>query len=293
MRTRTYIKITALLSLVLFAQNLEAQRVSDVEFHQEGDNVKVYYNLSQDANVLLYVSTDKGQSFTRVHAVSGNVGANVAAGKDRCIIWNVLADRDSLVSDKVVFRVEAMKIKAKLSQVAEKVRTIDQSKNIVLLNFLYGREPQYSYGFTYIYEKRFGFFVSAESSFDFDAVNTSLVCDRGGDLIEGYDGIQHGSIPFTDEVSRTQYGFQAGLTFRIHHSLGFQIGAGYGYRVVGWKLQEPFCNENWVRCGDYEVSGLQLSVGTHVCIKRLSFAFDVVTTKFQRTDIKFGLGINF
>lgn len=296
-RMRLFVLLSAIL-LVCAIGSAEAQGVSNVEFHQDGNNVKIFYDLSAECNTTLFVSTNNGQTFTRVYAVSGDVGNNVAAGKSRCITWNVLADCDSIVSDEVVFRIEASKktddfgTGNNLDNV-EPFRIPDHVRNVALLNFSYGTEPQLSYGLTYIREKMWGVFASVSTSFDFRASSTDLVCDRDGDIVEGYNGHGHGGIPFSDKTSRSRFSIIAGATLLIFPQWGIQAGIGYGQRDLGWKLEHPLNGDKWVRCGEYRVRGLELSIGTHFNLRHTSASFDIVTTQFKRWEFRIGAGINF
>lgn len=291
--------VSAFLILALYSsQYVKAQTVSNVEFNQDGNYVKIYYDLSFESNTKLFVSTNNGQTFTRIHAVSGDIGDNVAAGKNLCITWDVFAEFDSLVSDEVVFRIEATKVHHDFSNnsntISESFLNIpDYPRNIILLNFAYGREPQLSYGATYIREKQWGLFASISTSFNFRAAATDLVCDRDGDLVEGYNGSGHGGIPFSSEKSHSRFSILAGATFLLFPEWGIQAGIGYGQRDLGWKLRQPLNGEEWVRCEEYCVRGIELSVGTHFNLKHTSASFDIVTTMFKRLEFRIGAGINF
>ena len=173
------------------------------------------------------------------------------------------------------------------------VNSPDYPRNIILLNFAYGREPQLSYGATYIREKQWGLFASISTSFNFRAAATDLVCDRDGDLVEGYNGSGHGGIPFSSEKSHSRFSILAGATFLLFPEWGIQAGIGYGQRDLGWKLRQPLNGEEWVRCEEYCVRGIELSVGTHFNLKHTSASFDIVTTMFKRLEFRIGAGINF
>ncbi len=105
---KLYFCISTLLLCMYSNSNLFAQKVSNVEFYQEGKNVVVMYSLDKRANVFLQISTNGGKTFSNnLQRVSGDVGENVSAGRNR-IIWDVLSEREKLIGDKIVFQIIAL-----------------------------------------------------------------------------------------------------------------------------------------------------------------------------------------
>ena len=98
--------------IILFLLNTYgsfAQTITNVVATQNGNNVKITYNLKCDfvARVDLYISEDGGTNFTGpLKSVTGDVGYAIKSGKNT-IIWNVLKDRDIIVDDSIVFQVKA------------------------------------------------------------------------------------------------------------------------------------------------------------------------------------------
>ncbi len=97
------------LFFVLAAFVVGAQTVTNSRSVQEGKMVKIFYDLSEDAEISIYLSTDGGLSYESrpIGHVSGDVGGSVKAGKGKCAVWDVLADRESLSGDKICFKVVA------------------------------------------------------------------------------------------------------------------------------------------------------------------------------------------
>lgn len=103
-------KKVALLFLALAAVCMaNAQTVDNARFEQSGKAVKIYYDLSEEADVSIYLSTDGGRTYesSPLGHVTGDVGQWVPAGKERCAVWDVLADRDRLQGDRICFKVHA------------------------------------------------------------------------------------------------------------------------------------------------------------------------------------------
>ena len=94
--------------LVLPLTWVKAQSVSGVEMSQVGKTVVVEYVLqaSEPQEILLYLSTDGGKTFSKpLQKVSGDVGKGIAPGNKR-MVWNVLEELPELVGDNIVFMVE-------------------------------------------------------------------------------------------------------------------------------------------------------------------------------------------
>lgn len=83
-----------------------AQKVSDVTARQEGKQIHIIYTLDEPAEISLYLSTNGGESYIKLIKVSGAVGQSVVPGRNT-IVWNVLAEREKLVGDDIVFKVRA------------------------------------------------------------------------------------------------------------------------------------------------------------------------------------------
>lgn len=100
--------IVLLMIMMITALSGVCQKVNNVRFEQEGKTVKIYYDLSSNANVSVYYSTDGGRNYYPIGShVSGNIGANVLAGNNRCVVWSVLEDMDKLSGNNITFKVKA------------------------------------------------------------------------------------------------------------------------------------------------------------------------------------------
>lgn len=96
-----------------FTLTLKSQTISKVQFWQEGAEVMIRYTLSGSRgpfyDIQLFVSTDGGDSFTRIlSAARGDVGKRVSPGTNKKIIWNLQGQ--SIMSEQVVFEVRTKKI---------------------------------------------------------------------------------------------------------------------------------------------------------------------------------------
>lgn len=102
-------KIASILILLATVWTVAAQQVSNARYVQEGKTIKIYYDLSEEADVSIYLSTDGGRSYETqpIGHVSGAVGQQVSAGSGKCVVWDVLNDRDRLQGETICFKVKA------------------------------------------------------------------------------------------------------------------------------------------------------------------------------------------
>lgn len=95
--------------LCLLALESTAQKVTNARFVQEGKQVKIYYDLTEEADVSIYLSTDGGKTYetSPLGHLNGHAGKAVQAGTDRCAVWDVLSDREKLQGSDVRFKIVA------------------------------------------------------------------------------------------------------------------------------------------------------------------------------------------
>ena len=71
--------------------------------------VDIYYTLTGGtANVALGISLDGGTTFSSMATVSGDVGAAIAAGTSKHIVWNAGTDYPSSGTSRAKMRVTAL-----------------------------------------------------------------------------------------------------------------------------------------------------------------------------------------
>lgn len=104
-------KIVIACAILLFANVLMAQKVSNVNYTRVDKELTITYSLDKQADIRVRVSIDGGHFFSRpLQNLSGDVGKAIKPGKEKKIIAYDLADLrglpDSLDSVNVRFRVE-------------------------------------------------------------------------------------------------------------------------------------------------------------------------------------------
>ncbi len=96
------------MGLLLFSRTMMAQRVSNVTVAQEGQKLRIQYELSSSSptEVGLYISENNGSTWSKVtQHLTGDVGPRVSGGSKQ-MVWDVLQARESLVGNAIVFKVK-------------------------------------------------------------------------------------------------------------------------------------------------------------------------------------------
>lgn len=94
------------ITVLLAVATASAQTVTNATAEQVNKTILVSYDLDMQADIALFLSTDGGSTYIQLYRVSGDVGGNVSAGH-KTIVWDVLAEREKLVGDNIVFKVKA------------------------------------------------------------------------------------------------------------------------------------------------------------------------------------------
>ena len=151
---------------------------------------------------------------------------------------------------------------------------LSRGVNFITLNAAYSVAPQTSFGFTYGQVKKFGWFVSAMSNFDFVGFNT---------IDKSYE-----EVILTGNAKDTRISVTGGVIAKIVGPVYFKAGAGYGMIIR--------CCET--ASGDYveympnTYKGVDLTAGLQLNLRNLTIGIDAVTTNFQMMEIKLGIGFN-
>ncbi len=104
-----------LFAMLTMTSRLLGQTIRNVDFTVTKDNkIVVSYTItgvdaSNAYNISLLVSTDGGKRFSKVRKATGDVGVVKSSGRKQ-IVWDVLAERQELVTDKLVFRVKGSEV---------------------------------------------------------------------------------------------------------------------------------------------------------------------------------------
>ena len=151
---------------------------------------------------------------------------------------------------------------------------LSRGVNFVTLNAAYSVAPQTSFGFTYGQVKDFGWFVSAMSNFNF----------TGFDVVDK----SYEEEILTGETASTRISVTGGFMAKIGGPVYLKLGAGYGMIV---RACETISGE-YVEYTPDTYKGVDLSAGLQLNLRNITIGIDAVTTNFQMTEIKIGIGVN-
>lgn len=139
-----------------------------------------------------------------------------------------------------------------------------------------------SYGLSLGYMKKFGFFFSASSSFNFNGLNADLECDKDF-YVNGY---------YPDYIGKTHYttmSFIGGVMIKIVGPVALKFGAGYGERVKVYETS----GGHLIKHPEYSATGVDVSAGLQFNIRGFVLSVDCVSTNFKIFETKIGLGYGF
>ncbi|MFP4025158.1 MAG: caspase family protein [Thiohalospira sp.] len=110
-------KINILITTVILffsSTYLFAQKIENVRVRKLNDKLNIFYDLTQEKSgqqfdIKVLCSSNGGSNFDiPLKTVSGDIGQGINGGKNKIIVWDVLADRESLKGDNFVFKIMAV-----------------------------------------------------------------------------------------------------------------------------------------------------------------------------------------
>ena len=271
-----------LIVCIFSAIGVWAENATNVRVRQEGKSIVVTYDLSQKSVVRLLMASGSSEAYTELQAVTGDVG-NVAAGKNRKVVWKPLDEHKKFVAKNVRFKVETQSAYEYYTQNAK-------IKTLVSGQLGYSVAPQLSYGamIGQMY-KGIGWYVSGRSNFQFNTP-TELACDKQGYI--------DGERPFyTGNISTTHYIINAGFMMNVlekttknkFNTLGFYLGGGYGKRELQWETTDGL----WVKYAPTSHTGFSGNIGLFGSVYGITLSAGVNTINFKHVEIEAGIGYMF
>ena len=153
-------------------------------------------------------------------------------------------------------------------------------EGFVMLNGAYSIAPQFSVGFTAGMQRTWGWGVSMATDLNSDFPEfTQTDTDGRSDYY------------YTGSKKTSRLSLQAGGMYKINRLFSAKLGAGYGYRKVGYKTM----GNDFVKIADQSFQGLEYSVGLHLGLGETSFSADLSTIgfSFRYAEVKIGVGYSF
>lgn len=271
---------TLLFSLQIFAQKTDVS-VFKTELIENNTKVNVYYNISFLSETKSYVSslhlsTDGGNTFKKLAAVSGDIGAvNQTKTKNLKAVWDIFKDVDELTGS-VVFKI-----------VLESTNIPLPIKELCFYQF----SPTAPFGATYVKYSRFGYYGSIQTNFGF----------KFSDAIYANDGIVtiptggYWQLGTTEKQSR--FSVTAGLAARISKTLAYTVGGGFGHRALLWEYStynsdDSKNNNGFAKVKDVSATGLQTEVGLiWFAQPSIPISFSIQNINFSYYTYSIGVGI--
>lgn len=294
-------RFSLLLSILLCSYYLSAQTVTNVRVQQEGDKIVITYDVDKAAYIgldviygdelvtprrLLSYAGEKeprvvtwyGLGNNNSHFVSGDVG-RVKAGRNKRIVWAVLADCQDFVHEKVQFKVKPYSM-------------YNGNKSFILAEYGYGFAPQHSAGITfgqcYGYTT-LGWYVSVRT-------NLSLKQDDG--LSCGQSGyLEDGVLPFYSGNTKNNHIMaNAGMLLDFlgigvwpnykSNMLALYAGVGYGQRYQLWETTD----HQWITYQPTAYKGVSAECGLLASFKGFTLMAGVSTINFKYMEVEAGIG---
>lgn len=268
--------------LLIFPLLLFAQDITNISAQQEGRDIVVYYDLSDDADVSLDVRFSGRRQ--KISMLSGDIGKSIESGNRKKIVWHVLDEKGSIfLQNNVVFTVSAN----------APYRTILLATGgISALPFT----P--SGGLMIGGIKRVGWYVKGRSNFIFGNTQPSgTIIPDGNTMIlntySGYKIIPYDAMPYniTGEYYTTHWIANAGMIVRCWHQNPMDIylyfGAGYGERKQVWQtIHDGYLT--YIPSYHSNVSG---DLGILFSYKKFMLSAGVTSIGYKYIDMQLGLGV--
>lgn len=151
---------------------------------------------------------------------------------------------------------------------------LDRGITFVTLNAAYSSAPQTAFGLTFGRVKKMGWYVSAMSNFNFVGFNT---------IDDNYE-----EVILTGNTASTRLSVTGGFMAKIGGPVYLKLGAGYGMIVRACET----ISGDYVEYKPNTFKGVDLGAGLQFNLRNITIGIDAVTTNFQMTEIKIGIGVN-
>ena len=272
----------SIIILAIVSASLSAQTVTNIRAQQEGRDIVVYYDLSDKADVSLYVRFNGKRQ--KVSMLSGDVGKSVDWGNRKKIIWHVLDEKGStFLQNNVVFTVRANAPYKTILLVEGGIAALPFTPSGGLMVGGVGR---------------IGWYVKGRTNFIFGKPKpVGRIYENGDEIVlstmAGDKTISKKAMAYnvTGKQYTTHWVADAGMIVRCWHQNPMDIyvyfGVGYGERkqVIetlhdGYLIYQPSFHAN--------VSG---DLGILFSYKKFMFSAGVTSIGYKYIDMQIGVGV--
>lgn len=273
---------------------LVAQRVENVRSEQRGDLIYVYYDLigsdcCEEFDVLLFADFDQcgDRDNLQLREVSGDVGTNVRAGRDRKIVWDVLEEVDRLGSVQFSVRAYPLRTAPKPRYTYEEPPRHDPHPQVKVAPAPPPREvPEVHEPKKKARQKSTGIFM---------AYNASERMPYGGRIgrlsgLGSYMAVRVGEGAPGEEALFTTGSFIVGPTVRIVKSRAFKMYLYGGVGIGRWYINSRNDGRDYYH---QFATAPELEWGAIMTLGRLTFTGGVSTLRDYHSEANFGIGLTF
>lgn len=261
-------KLIIISTLLLTTFVLQAQKVTNVQFDQEGSQVVITYELTgRIANIGVSFSSNGGTTYVPLRKVNGDVGERIEPGR-HVVVWNAAEEMGEIESDQVVIRVDCS-------------RATPLRRTFVLFNGSYNLAPQFAMGFTVGQVKKVGWYVSL-------LTNGNLF--YSSDYTADNRGYVNGVYPmYADDRQTSLLAANAGLTIRLCEPAWIYLGVGYGKRL----FMQQTLDDKWILQSAGLHEGVSLDAGVMLALNKFLLSGGAHSIGLDYWEIKVGIGVNF
>ena len=230
--------------------------------------------ISEPGGAYVYIDNVK-EGKTPVFVNNLHVGIHTV--KIEAVDYKTVTKRITTVEDKT--ETISVKLEPLTSFLTLATSYVQNGYKFLTLDLMTNQYGNLSYGATVGYMKKFGFYISAASSFDFDCYNYDLECDK--------DFFVNGYYPdYTGKTHYTSLSIIGGFMMKVAGPLALKVGAGYGDRIKSYETS----GGHLVKYPEYSATGVDVSAGLQFNLRGFVISVDCVTTNFKIYEAKIGLG---
>ena len=164
------------------------------------------------------------------------------------------------------------------------IRKIENVQKIgfVTLNAAVDNYGKPSFGLTYGQMKRFGWFASVMTNFNFKGLKTDYECNEKFFVGDDYP-------MYTGKDNFSSFSAMGGFIYYLNRFLSVRAGVGFGAKVLSYELVDKKQVKNTAE----SAMGVDLSAGAMFRYNHLLLSVDCVTTNFKYFEARLGVGINY
>lgn len=156
---------------------------------------------------------------------------------------------------------------------------VQNGYKFITLNGVVNQYGDISYGLSFGSVRKYGWFASVTTNFNFKGLKSDLECDNNffvGSYYPEYSGkIAYSSLSLT-----------AGLLARLYGPVVLQVGAGYGVRNTVYETITGL----WVKNPSESIQGLDFSLGLLFNFRGFIISMDMITCNMDPCEFIIGLG---